>query len=401
MSGRHDATPLPGSWLHRVARRLLDPNTVRFRIEPAIADLQHEARASAVHGVKGALLLRRGYAACVVVILVNVLSGGMRMWTPSRTWLAAAACCTLAALVLIGARFAFPYFVFGLISAGLVLPLVEMAATAGARWSLRRALILASAAVPLGYVAGGLVGWAHVPSAWTASLSITIDASMNAATYGGAFEHSAERALDYFLVGGTGGALALAVLAVAGTRIWEGRIGGAPAPGPGCSRSPRSSASCRFPSCSSTRWRAWPSVSAWPSCSCLPGRTNRRRCLPPRDRREGIKAERQRSCDSRDVTDRRPMVSRRMTLPLIIGRTGYDLTVHNERAHLQGRPPSLRCGVRRSSRRFGGTSSRVGVISPWLAEGRVRPPEASVDGGQRERDSNHVLSWLKSTNAMG
>jgi hypothetical protein len=228
MSGRHDATPLPGSWLHRVARRLLDPNTVRYRIEPAIADLQHEARTSDVHGVKGALLLCRGYAACVVVILVNLLSGGMRMWTPSRTWLAAAACCTLAAVVLISARLALPHFVFGLISAGLVLPLVEMAVTAGARWSLRRALILASAAVPLGYVAGGFVGWAHVPSAWTASLWVTIDASMNAAKYGGTFEHSAERALDYFLVGGTGGALALAVLAVAGTRIWGGRFGGAP-----------------------------------------------------------------------------------------------------------------------------------------------------------------------------
>lgn len=227
MSGCHDATPLPGSWLHRVARRLLDPNTVRFRVEPAIADLQHEARVSDVRGVKGALLLRRGYAACVVVILVNLLFGGMRMWTPSRTWLAAAACCILAAVVLVGARFAFPHFVFGVISAGLVLPLVEMAATAGARWSLRRALILAFAAVPLGYVAGGLVGWARVPAAWTASLWVTIDASMNAAKYGDAFEHSAERALDYFLVGGTGGALAFAVLAVVGTRIWAGRLGGA------------------------------------------------------------------------------------------------------------------------------------------------------------------------------
>jgi len=154
MSGRRDATPLPGSRLHRVARRLLDPNTVRVRIEPAIADLQHEARASDAHGVKGALLLRRGYAACVVVILVNLLCGGMRMWTPSRTWLAAAACGTLAAVVLIGATLALPHFVFGLISAGLVLPLVEMAVTAGARWSLRRALILACAGVPLGYVAG-------------------------------------------------------------------------------------------------------------------------------------------------------------------------------------------------------------------------------------------------------
>jgi hypothetical protein len=213
-------TPLPGSRLHRLAQRLLDPDTVRLRVEPAIADLQHEARATALHGFRRAFVLRGGYAACLVAIVVNLLSGRTLMQASSRRWKTVAACCAAMALVLIEINLPFPRFVFALVSLVVVAPIIEAAATAGARWSLRKALVLACSLVPVGYLAGGAVGWASVPRAWTASLSVTIDASMNAAKYGAAFEHTAERVLLYFFFGGLIGALVAAAGAVAGTRLW-------------------------------------------------------------------------------------------------------------------------------------------------------------------------------------
>jgi hypothetical protein len=65
---------------------------------------------------------------------------------------------------------------------------------------LRRDGLIAFAlsAVVLGFLAGGGVGWAFVPAQWTASFWTTIEAAGNAAKYGEAFEHTAERALMYF-----------------------------------------------------------------------------------------------------------------------------------------------------------------------------------------------------------
>ena len=50
----------------------------------------------------------------------------------------------------------------------------------------------------IGFLVGGVVGWASVPAQWTASLWTTIEAAGNSARYGESFEHMAERALMYF-----------------------------------------------------------------------------------------------------------------------------------------------------------------------------------------------------------
>src|SRR5204863_728797 len=92
-------------------------------------------------------------------------------------------------------------------------------AVSAARRFLRRDRLLAFArlAVVLGFLAGGLVGWASVPAQWTASFWTTIEAAGNAAKYGHAFEHTAERALMYFFFSALLGeiALGLVVLLVA------------------------------------------------------------------------------------------------------------------------------------------------------------------------------------------
>jgi hypothetical protein len=80
--------------------------------------------------------------------------------------------------------------------------------------------------IPAGFLVGGLIGWAAVPPAWAASLWVTIDASMNAAKYGSAFEHTAERALLWFLYPGIIGALVSAILSVGITCLtWRRRFG--------------------------------------------------------------------------------------------------------------------------------------------------------------------------------
>ena len=65
---------------------------------------------------------------------------------------------------------------------------------------LRRDRFIAFAllAVVLGFLAGGVAGWASVPAQWTASFWTTIEAAGDSAKYGEAFEHAAERALMYF-----------------------------------------------------------------------------------------------------------------------------------------------------------------------------------------------------------
>jgi hypothetical protein len=73
---------------------------------------------------------------------------------------------------------------------------------------------LARAAVAAGFLAGGIIGWASVPAEWTASIWTTIDAAGNAAKYGGAFEHTAERALMYFFYSAFLGELALGITAL-------------------------------------------------------------------------------------------------------------------------------------------------------------------------------------------
>lgn len=69
-------------------------------------------------------------------------------------------------------------------------------------------------AVVTGFFVTGLLGWTTVPAQWTASFWTTLDASINAAKYGAAFEHTAERALLYFFFPAELGAIRLRVIAV-------------------------------------------------------------------------------------------------------------------------------------------------------------------------------------------
>ena len=69
-------------------------------------------------------------------------------------------------------------------------------------------------AVVLGFLAGGLVGWAFVPAQWTASFQTTIEAAGDAAKYGEAFEHTAERALMYFFFSALLGEVAFGLVAL-------------------------------------------------------------------------------------------------------------------------------------------------------------------------------------------
>ena len=78
------------------------------------------------------------------------------------------------------------------------------------RFLLRRDRLvgLAAQAVLIGFLAGGVVGWAFVPAQWTASFWTTVDAAGNAAKYGASFEHMAERALLYSFYSALLGAVA-------------------------------------------------------------------------------------------------------------------------------------------------------------------------------------------------
>jgi hypothetical protein len=52
----------------------------------------------------------------------------------------------------------------------------------------------------IGFFAGGVAGWiALLPAQWTTSFLTTVEAAGNSAKYGESFEHTAERALMYFL----------------------------------------------------------------------------------------------------------------------------------------------------------------------------------------------------------
>ena len=69
-------------------------------------------------------------------------------------------------------------------------------------------------AVIIGFLAGGVVGWAFVPVQWTASFWTTVEATGNATKYGHPFEHMAEHALLFFLYPAGLGALAFGVAAL-------------------------------------------------------------------------------------------------------------------------------------------------------------------------------------------
>ena len=99
------------------------------------------------------------------------------------------------------------------------------------RFLLRRhdLIGLASLAVVIGFLVGGVVGWAFVPAQWTASFWTTTEAAGYAVKYGESFEHMAEHALLYSFYSALLGAAASGVTAL--VFVWR-------VPGPRSARLP-------------------------------------------------------------------------------------------------------------------------------------------------------------------
>ena len=92
-----------------------------------------------------------------------------------------------------------------------------------------RLISLAPVTALIGFLAGGVAGWISLlPAQWTASFWTTVDAAGNSAKYGESFEHTAERALMYFLYPAELGAVAFGLAAL--LVLW--RIPGPPLPRP-------------------------------------------------------------------------------------------------------------------------------------------------------------------------
>lgn len=89
--------------------------------------------------------------------------------------------------------------------------------------SRRGALVLASTLV-LGFLLGGLAGWSQRPVEWQAGIWSTASASVNAATYGHAYESQAERVLLYFIVGGFAGTIVAALVVGVSRKFRRGKL---------------------------------------------------------------------------------------------------------------------------------------------------------------------------------
>ena len=88
-----------------------------------------------------------------------------------------------------------------------------------------RLTALAPVTAFIGFLAGGVAGWTWLlPAQWTASFWTTVEAAGNSAKYGESFEHTAERALMYFLYPAELGAVVFGLAAL--LLLW--RIPGPP-----------------------------------------------------------------------------------------------------------------------------------------------------------------------------
>jgi len=76
---------------------------------------------------------------------------------------------------------------------------------------MSRRIVLTAGVLVACFFLGGLIGWSQRPAEWQLGLWQTARVSMDAATYGHAYESQAERVLLYFIYGGMLG-LAIAVL---------------------------------------------------------------------------------------------------------------------------------------------------------------------------------------------
>jgi uncharacterized membrane protein YhiD involved in acid resistance len=90
---------------------------------------------------------------------------------------------------------------------------------------------LAAVLLLAGFLLGGLVGWSQRPAEWQAGIWQTAHVSVNAATYGHAYESQAERVLLYFIYGGILGTV-VAGLLIAGLNVVTNRLRGRRSPTP-------------------------------------------------------------------------------------------------------------------------------------------------------------------------
>ena len=85
----------------------------------------------------------------------------------------------------------------------------------------RRIVVMAIVLVACGFL-GGFIGWSQRPAEWPLGLWETVRVSVDAATYGHAFEHQAEGVLLYFVYGGTiGSVVAVLLMITLGRRFRE------------------------------------------------------------------------------------------------------------------------------------------------------------------------------------
>jgi hypothetical protein len=87
----------------------------------------------------------------------------------------------------------------------------------------RRASTLAII-IGLSFAVGGLAGWSQRPTEWSVGLWQTAVASVNADTYGHAYESKAERVRLFCIYGGVLGALVGAVIAGVSIRAAGDRL---------------------------------------------------------------------------------------------------------------------------------------------------------------------------------
>jgi uncharacterized membrane protein YhiD involved in acid resistance len=96
---------------------------------------------------------------------------------------------------------------------------------------MSKRLALAAVRLLAGFLLGGLVGWSQRPAEWQAGIWQTAHVSVNAATYGHAYESHAERVLLYFIYGGILGTV-VAGLLIAGLNVVINRLRGRRSPAP-------------------------------------------------------------------------------------------------------------------------------------------------------------------------
>ena len=88
---------------------------------------------------------------------------------------------------------------------------------------MSRRIVLAAGVLIACVLLGGLTGWSQRPAEWQLGLWQTARVSVDAATYGHAYESQAERVLLYFVYGGMLGSMTAVLLMIALRRRFRER----------------------------------------------------------------------------------------------------------------------------------------------------------------------------------